>query len=132
MFKLKVSEHEIKFVASNEISIAQAYIEPRTFPTAIYADNQPVGFLWYGQFSEDNGDWWLGRMMIDKNHRSKGYATDALNQIIGQLKERKVERFYLTVVPTNKQAISFYEKLGFKNTGKVFESEEQYMLQLFN
>ena len=50
--KLKVSDEQKKFVASNEISVIEAYTaitgNGYAFPFVIYNDDVPVGFLMIG------------------------------------------------------------------------------------
>ena len=42
---LDVHPHQRKLVASNSQSIAEAYFEPKAWFRAVYADQQPVGFV---------------------------------------------------------------------------------------
>lgn len=130
ILKLEVAPGDEKFVAPNAVSIAQAYVEPRTFPLGIYEGNTPVGFIWYGQYAEDKGDWWVGRLMVDVNHRRKGIGKKAMQLLFKNLSLRSVDKLYLTVVPENSNAIAFYESLGFTNTKKELDREILYVIKL--
>ena len=83
--KLKVSDEQKKFVASNEISVIEAYTaitgNGYAFPFVIYNDDVPVGFLMIGFDVHDDwedapniakGNYNLWRLMIDKNYQGKG------------------------------------------------------------
>jgi hypothetical protein len=43
--KLEVAEAQKQFVAPNVYSMAEAALEPKAWPRAIYADETPVGFF---------------------------------------------------------------------------------------
>ena len=131
--RLKIRDDEKGLVATNPVSIGQAYTEPRTFPLGIYRlsgeDAIPVGFIYYGQFAEDNGEWWIARLMIDENHRRKGYAMQAVKIVLDELRARKdCDKVYLSIIPSNTTARSLYEKLGFRSTGEVPRKEEIFCL----
>ena len=59
LLKLKVSDDQTSFVASNDISIIEAYTaitgNGYAFPFGIYDDNTPLGFLMIGY---DVDDYW--------------------------------------------------------------------------
>ena len=52
---LSVSAEQRDFVATNQYSLAQAYVQPECVPLALYAENKPVGFAMYS-LDEDDGD----------------------------------------------------------------------------
>ena len=54
------------------MTIAQAkIIFPSANLKAIYADDKMVGFTMFG-LDEDDGKYYLGRLMIDEKHQGKG------------------------------------------------------------
>ena len=60
---------------------------------------------------------------IAKEHRGKGYATEALSAFIDYLfKQQNIHRVWLLVLESNKVAIKLYQKLGFKEEGKQKEA----------
>lgn len=121
--KLKVHPHEKNFVAPNMYSIAEAYTEPGTRPRAIYHLDTLVGFTLYGKWDEDE-DYWIARLMVDTDHRRKGYAKAAMELVIDELqKEPDCKTIYLSFVPKNVEARELYLQLGFVDTGKVEEGE---------
>ena len=137
--KLKVSDEQKNFVASNEISIIEAYIaitgNGYAFPFVIYDDAVPVGFLMIG-FSvydcwEDapkiaKGNYNLWRLMIDKNYQGKGYGRKAMELALAFIKTLpcgRAEYCWLSYEPENEVAYKLYSSFGFAETGE-FDGEE--------
>lgn len=128
IIRLTLKDDEKGLVYPNSFSIAEAYVEHNTTPLGIYADDTPVGFLFYGQFEEDKGEYWVARLMIDKNHRRKGYAETAMRLLLKELSEKKdCKQVFLSFVPTNGVAQALYDKLGFEDTGKIVDKEKLYV-----
>lgn len=128
IIKLTVRDDEKGMVAPNMFSIAEAYVEPKTIPLGIYADGAPVGFLYYGQFEGDNGEYWIARLMIDKDHRRKGYAEATMRVLLNELREKEdCNEVFLSFVPKNAAAKALYDKLGFEDTGKMVDKEKLYV-----
>ena len=61
---LSVRDDQIKFVAPNAVSIAQAYFSRHARFRAIYADDTPVGFLML-EDQPEKSEYYLWRFMID-------------------------------------------------------------------
>lgn len=125
---MEVHEHQKKFVASNAISIAQAHFSAKAWFRGIYANEEAVGFI----MLEDNPEkpeYYLWRFMIDKKYQQKGFGYKAMKLFIEHVKKRPKARELLTsVVPGKGNPRRFYEKLGFKLTGKIEEGEEMMRL----
>ncbi len=62
---LTTHPEQADFVAPNIDSIANAYVEPTFVPLAVYAGDDLVGFVMYGQHPEW-ATWWVIRLMIDR------------------------------------------------------------------
>jgi len=123
---LEVTDMQKNFVAPNAISISQAYFEPNAWFRAIYADETPVGFLMTFEDSQ-NGFYYLWRFMVAHEHQGKGYGRVALSQLIERVQQQpKATELKLSVVPSNEQAIRFYEAAGFEFTGLVEHGENVY------
>lgn len=61
----------------------------------------------------------LGIYIGEKKERHKGYGTEAINLILHYaFNYLNLENIMLTVLESNKEAISCYEKIGFKLIGK--------------
>ena len=69
--KLEVAPEQRGFVAPNAVSIAQAYFEPKAWFRAVYAGEEPVGFV---MLFEDTSaeEYYLWRFMIAAEHQEQG------------------------------------------------------------
>lgn len=71
--------------------------------------------------------------LINELHQ-QGLATKMFNETIKWAKRKGLRRLELTVITSNKPAVSFYEKLGFKIEGIKHESvfmEDHYFDELY-
>lgn len=133
IIKLSVRDNQKHQVATNAVSLAQAFFEGNGIYKGIYADHEPVGFLMVDVEKKDDGkqEYALWRFMIDKNHQGKGFGKKALDLIINYSKEQTgQEEFYLSCVPGEGSAEGFYENYGFQFTGEVDEGEKVYKINL--
>lgn len=120
---LTVADDQNEFVTSNAVSIAQAKVQPECIPLAIYDEEEMVGFLMYC-IDEDDSEYWIYRMMIDKKHQSKGYGKKSLEKLLGTIKADKTRnKIFLGVHKESVAAVKVYECFGFKFDGQVFGSE---------
>ena len=115
---LEVAENQNHFVAPNAWSIAEAHFEPKAWFRAVYADDDPVGFLMlYGD--SDTPRYYLWRMMIDAAHQRKGYGRRAMELLIDYVKTRPgASEITLAYVPGDGTPQPFYASLGFEETGE--------------
>ena len=63
------------------------------------------------------GDGEITNVVIQKNHRRKGYARQMLKYLMENARHRGVRRYTLEVRRSNEAAIALYEELGFKCEG---------------
>ena len=56
---------------------------------------------------------WVEWLTIDPEHRRKGFASEALEALAKEARERGAERMGLFVFTDNPGAMALYEKLGF-------------------
>ncbi|OMC83169.1 diadenosine tetraphosphatase [Viridibacillus sp. FSL H7-0596] len=119
-----------EFVASNALSIVQALFEKTWITKAIEVEDQLIGFTMYG-FSEEQNFFELCRIMIDRKFQGSGYGPKAILLVIEEMKKLEgCNEIYLSTEPNNKRGKKIYEKLGFKNTGRIVDGEELYCLKL--
>ncbi|MCB8943679.1 MAG: GNAT family N-acetyltransferase [Ardenticatenaceae bacterium] len=128
--KLQVAPEQEKFVASNVISIAQAYFEPKHWMRGIFADEEPVGFLLlYDDPEEPN--YFLWRLMVDQQYQRRGYGRFAVNLLIDYVKTRpNATELFVSCVPGEGSPQPFYESLGFVDTGELIGTENVLRLSL--
>jgi len=121
---LAVADQQKGFVATNAVSIAQAYFEPEAaWFRAIYADETPVGFVMVDD-DPPNEEYGLWRFMIDQRYQGLGFGRHALHLVIDHIKTRPgAKEFFTSCVPGDGSPCPFYEKMGFVYTGEVDDDE---------
>ena len=125
-----LSEEQHKMVAPNGVSIAQAHFADRAWFRAIYAGEEPVGFIMLSDEPE-KPNYYLWRFMIAGPHQGKGYGRRALELLIEYVKTRPGAKELMTsYVPIEGGPEGFYRKLGFEPTGEVHGGEVEIRLAL--
>jgi len=146
ILRLCVKDEQKSFVASNEISIIEAYTAITgggyAFPFGIYDGNRAVGFLMIGF---DTDDYWenppeiaknnysLWRLMIDEHYQHKGYGKEAVKLALDFIRTMpcgKAEYCWLSYEPENINARALYRSFGFCETGEMDEEEIIAVLKL--
>ena len=131
ILNLKVTCQQVKFVASNAVSIAQAYFYPNAWFRAIYADKQPIGFVMLEQ-DRINSSYFLWRLMIDARFQRQGFGKQAVNLVLEYAKKLPQAKVLLTSCGGgNGSPKKFYEKIGFVDTGNLDEDGEVIMKYRF-
>lgn len=121
--ELSVAEEQAGFVASNAVSIAQSKVQLECIPLAVYDDELMVGFIMYC-IDEDDGEYWIYRIMIDRQYQSKGYGKETLKKLLEVIKEDKSRnKIFLGVSKENTYAVRLYKSFGFDFNGQVFGKE---------
>jgi histidinol dehydrogenase len=135
LIKLQTTPEQERFVASVPKSLAQAAYRPAGRPLGLYADGKPVGFLllWDARRDpdiEDRADeLYVWRLMIDARFQRQGHGQAAMRWVIDEARRMGVARVGLSHVPENTVG-AFYERFGFRYTGKVNEGEQEMLLWL--
>ena len=147
---LKVKQAQKEFVASNDISIIQAYTAIGTgcsaFPFAICNDKRPVGFLMIGYneaaLYELDGEtpppslknnYSLWRLMIDKRYQHRGYGREAIRLALEFIRTwpcGEAELCSLSFEPENEVARGLYHSFGFLENGEMDGDEIVAVLKL--
>ena len=124
IFKLEVAPEQSRYVAPNEMSIAQAYFDREiAWFRAIYADETPVGFL---MLSDDAGkqEYFIWRLMVDAKYQKLGFAKKAMELLFEYVRTRPgAKEILVSYRPGDEGPQGFYEKLGFMPTGDIEEGE---------
>lgn len=125
------------FVAPNAVSIAQAYFAPEAWFRAVYAGDEPVGFVMLEDTSlasppAAEPEVTLWRFMIDTKHKRRGYGRAALRLVIDEVRRRHpgLRVLRTSCVPGPGSPRPFYESLGFVFTGETDGTEEVLALRL--
>ena len=148
---LKVKKHQKSFVASNDISIVQAYSAIGTkcvaMPFAICNEKRPVGFLMIGfneavlydyddevdapEILKNNYSIW--RFMIDKRYQGRGYGKEAMQLALDYVRTfpcGKADYCSLSYEPENDVAAKLYHSFGFKENGEMDGDEIVAVIKL--
>lgn len=87
------------------------------------SSDRPIGFIRLNFIDTVSRNMWLRFIIGDPNAWGKNLASDALNHVLQWLfSEQNVHRITLETYETNKRAIRFFKKLGFKEEGTVREA----------
>lgn len=126
---LAVTKEQEDFVTSNAVSIAQSKVQPECIPLAVYHNDEIVGFVMYC-IDEDDGEYWIYRMMIDKNYQSKGYGRETLKKLLETIKQDKNHnKIFLGVHIESKSAVKLYKGFDFEFNSQIFGSEHIMKLE---
>lgn len=146
ILKLSVDDSQREFVASNDISIIEAYTaitaHGYAYPFGIYDGDIPVGFLMIG-FDKDDywedapdvavGNYNLWRLMIDKKYQHRGYGRQAVKHALDFIKTYPcgaADYCWLSYEPENRIAKELYASFGFVETGDMDGEELIAILKL--
>ena len=145
LLELEVKEEQKSFVASNTVSILEAYCTITSggvaMPYGIYAGDVPVGFLMIGYGDSDwenapaiaSGNYSIWRFMIDKRYQGNGYgkaAMAAVLELIRSLPCGPGEYCWLSYEPENTLAKAMYHSFGFFENGETDGEEIVAVLKL--
>jgi diamine N-acetyltransferase len=133
---LRVSAAQDRFVGGVRESIdeAAATAEANPWYRAIYAGEQPVGFVMLSWDVVPRpgiiGPWYLWRLLIDEHHQRHGYGAAALRQVIALIRAAGAQELKTSYVPGDGGPWPFYERLGFVPTGEIEGGEIVISLDL--
>lgn len=145
MFRLKVSEEQTRFVASNLSSVASCYVlsvnGSNPLPFIIYHDEQMVGFVMivYGNTGYDmpqkieSPSYCILRLMIDEKYQKRGYGREAMKTILEYIRTQPAgpsNTCWISYSPDNLVAKRLYESVGFRENGETCNEESIAVLEL--
>ena len=130
-----------RMVATNGISIAQGTYSKNAWFRAVMANETPVGFVMLfdptldleAAKAQDEAldSLYIWRFMIDFKHQGKGYGEQVMKLIIERAKSMpSIKTVTLSYVQRDGNAKPFYERMGFRETGKVTDGEMEMVLKL--
>lgn len=127
---LSVSSDQSEFVAPNVISLAQAFATTKVWVRAVYADDDPVGFVMLSD-DADKPRYYLWRFMIDERYQHRGYGRRAIELVHEYVRSRPSgDRIYLHYVPESGGPEAFYKAFGYEDTGEEHGGELEAVLHL--
>jgi len=143
---LSVLPEQNNYVASNAISLAEAYDVNKAreatgkgdvaVPYAVYANDTMVGFVMYGYFptggdDEDNYTggtpcYYVWRLFIDKDYQGKGFGREVLRQVMEEIKSKPcgdAEYCYSSYEPENNASKTTFKSYGYEEDGRIIGGE---------
>ncbi|WP_068053626.1 GNAT family N-acetyltransferase [Nocardia xishanensis] len=125
-----LSADQRKMVADNGISIAEAHFSDEVWFRAVYAGDEPVGFVMLdiGMDPEEPGIS-LWRFMIAGPHQRKGYGRRTIDILLRHLKARGTNALYTSYRRGRGSPEGFYRSLGFEPTGDLIDDEIEAVLR---
>ena len=135
---LAVTEEQRFYVADVATSLREAVEHPgaAAWYRAVYADDEPVGFVMIsdGIASDDPtllGPYYLWRLLVDHRFQGRGYGTAALDLVVEHVRSRPdAHELLVSHVVGPASPGGFYERYGFVPTGEVHEDEPVLALPL--
>ncbi|MEK3722527.1 GNAT family N-acetyltransferase [Paenibacillus sp. FSL H8-0034] len=113
-FVLVISNEQIDYMLDKFQSV-QAITEQNTKQGyEYYFMNVNGGSIGYLGIKQEEGKLFLSKFYIQKAHRGKGYASQAMELLVNLCKNRKLGTIWLTVNRYNDASIAIYEKKGFR------------------
>jgi len=139
---LKMAPEQKGFCASNADSLQEAYCNAQEgfidVPYAIYASDVMVGFIMYGFVKEEDDVYGedcynLWRIMVDENHQGNGYAKQAVEKVLEEIKTKpygEANYVYTSYKPTNTASKNMFASFSFVETGQMDGDEAVARLRI--
>jgi diamine N-acetyltransferase len=118
-----VSDDQLRFVSSVEVSIAQAAEVPEANPwyRGVYDDGKPVGFVMIAwdvpPIDGLIGPWFLWKLAIDRDHQRKGDGQAVVEAIVEIVRANGGTELLTSYVDEPGGPGPFYARLGFVPAG---------------
>ena len=123
---LRLAPGQERFVTTVADSLAEAEAHPEGKPwyRAVYADDQPVGFVMLSGDLDPvpppmNGPWFLWKLLIDSRHQGRGHGREVVRQVLALVCEQGGNELLTSHVPGDGGPAGFYARLGFVPTGAL-------------
>ena len=129
--KITPAQEAAKFVSPVVRSLADAWFyreEGITYPKAIYADEDLVGFIMYELDTEEQ-QVFIWRFLIDQRYQGKGYGRQTIEAVVEMAKEQaQMTKVVADYVDGNEPMKKILLDLGFEETGFNKEINEHIMV----
>ena len=124
---LCVAPQQERFVGGSvqgALEDAAEYPNAKPWYRAIYADDEPAGFVMVSwnvepQPPEIIGPWFLWKLLIDQRHQGRGYGSEAVRRVAALVRAEGATELLTSFVPEDGGPAGFYRRLGFAPTGEL-------------
>src|SRR5438093_337621 len=120
---LRVAPAQKRFVGTvaGALTDAREIPEGKPWYRAIYADDQPVGFVmlsWNVTPAPPRiiGPWFLWKLLIDGRHQRRGYGREAVGLVADIVRANGAAELLTSCVPGKGGPEPFYRRIGFSPT----------------
>lgn len=123
--EIRVAPEQERYVASNAVSIAQAYFHREAWFRAVRAGDQLVGFAMLRDptllnLTPQPSELSLWRFMIGHQYQGRGYGRKALQQVVAHARTRPgISAIHTSYVVGPHGPLQFYLSFGFRHTGET-------------
>ena len=127
---LRVAPEQENYVASNAVSIAEAYFHREAWFRSIHSDGVPVGFVMLRDSTlldpaPTPSQLSLWRFMIDSRFQKAGLGRKALELVAAHARNRPgVSAMHTSYVAGPYSPADFYLSFGFRHTGETKSNGE--------
>ena len=128
---LRVASAQEQFVGTVLEALTDAHEIPegKAWYRAIYAGDQPVGFLMLSwNVTPDPpriiGPWFLWKLLVDERHQHRGYGRAAVRLVADVVRANGAAELLTSYVVGDGGPEPFYRGLGFRPTGELDENGE--------
>ena len=129
--KITPEQEAAKFVSPVVRSLADAWFyreEGITYPKAIYAKDDLVGFIMYDLDTEEQ-QVFIWRFLIDQRYQGKGYGRQTIETVLAMAKEQaQITKVVADYVDGNEPMKKILLGLGFEETGFDQDNKEHIMV----
>ena len=136
LIKLAVREDQPGLVTPNVITLAQAPYETGARVWGLWIGDTAVGLMamvhpdlyrWH-QPGDDTEAAYLWRLMIDRAEQGKGHGRAALDMAVAVTRDWGFPRVTAGVADVAHSNMGFYERYGFRRTGRVADGDVEVVL----
>ncbi|WBW96353.1 GNAT family N-acetyltransferase [Oceanirhabdus sp. W0125-5] len=120
---LKLYDEEKVFICPNVYSIAEAQFYPKAVSKAIYDGEQMIGYTMFGEDEDNPNLFFIDRLMISKDYRSKGYAFETIQLIIKEALKNGFNLIGTSIDLKNDKMQSLVKKVGFYTKNELDDGE---------
>ncbi len=130
-----VAPEQLRFVGTVADALRDAEEIPEAKPwyRAVYADDEPVGFVMLSwNVTPDPpriiGPWFLWKLIVDEQHQGEGFGREAVRLVAEVVSANGAERLFTSCVPGDHGPESFWRHMGFAPTGDYDENGEPILV----
>jgi len=113
-----IAKRNKKFTLKDALSSTKLdFVQKRNNITLIAkSNNKIVGFI---RAKKNEGIWLLKEIYVMKNNQKNGIGSKLFEKIKEILKSKKESAFYLSIIPLNKNALTFFKSKGINRLNMI-------------